>query len=48
MLSDESDGDGLQEFEVDTVRNQSTSVGRFVIMIHDIVSHKGNANKKLQ
>ena len=33
MLSDESDGDGLQE--VDTLRNQSTSEGRFVIKIHD-------------
>ena len=33
MLSDESDGDGLQE--VDTVRNQSISGIRFVIKIHD-------------
>lgn len=43
MLSDESEGDGLQE--VDAVRNQSTSGERFVIKI-TIASHK--ANKKQQ
>lgn len=44
MLSDESDGDGLQE--VDTVRNQSACGGRFVIKIHNIESYK--AKKKQQ